>query len=356
MLCYNVHLPLFCMKYLEKCIHQVVSITENGRYHNKLFTNMYPAHAEYYFDEGFRKVKPYYKINSYFPCNKNKANRSWNDVIMRTFPKTVDGDQITENCKQGMVFLNYDQVETLNIPYINGKLLTFIQYIEEKAVNGATPQILHDTDGIVVVNKPHGIPIQSKLCYYNCLANILLHEYGYRDLKAVHRIDEMTSGVQIFARTRNLANYLINTAWKDVTKEYVARVTGVFPSHTVVCDRNIIPLDPVNNVYKYGTTDCVKSGKKAKTIFTRMSTNGRDSIVRCKPLTGRTHQIRVHLQHLGFPIFKDHLYNQNLKTFDKGGSSVTFSNESYGLHSTKYVIPGLGMTFKSPHPDWTVLP
>lgn len=52
-----------------------------------------------------------------------------------------------------------------------------------------------------------------------------------------------------------------------------------------------------------------KNGKESKTVFKRISTDGKTSLVQCEPLTGRTHQIRVHLQYLGYPIANDPLYN-----------------------------------------------
>lgn len=105
---------------------------------------------------------------------------------------------------------------------------------------------------------------------------------------------------------------------KDVNKEYVCRVLGEFPESTeeIVCDQ---PLGVAS--HKLGLHAVMPSGKDSKTGFRRLSFNGRTTVVLCKPYTGRTHQIRVHAQFLGFPIVNDPLYCHPFfgTTLGKGG-------------------------------------
>lgn len=82
-----------------------------------------------------------------------------------------------------------------------------------------------------------------------------------------------------------------------------------FSRGEIICDQPIFSLYP-----KIGLQIIHASGKASLTIFERLSTDGKTSIVKCKPKTGRTHQIRVHLQYLGYPIVDDYLYN----SFDFG--------------------------------------
>jgi len=110
---------------------------------------------------------------------------------------------------------------------------------------------------------------------------------------------------------------------RTVRKEYVARVKGEFPEGDVICEQPILQISP-----KLGLNRVRANGKAAKTVFKRLayyppspspdSTTVNDgaqpvqgdgySIVRCRPLTGRTHQLRVHLQFLGHPITNDPIY------------------------------------------------
>jgi 23S rRNA-/tRNA-specific pseudouridylate synthase len=73
----------------------------------------------------------------------------------------------------------------------------------------------------------------------------------------------------------------------------------------VVCEAPILTVS-----HKLALNVVSQQGKECKTVFKRLTFDGTHSIVECKPFTGRTHQIRVHLQYLGYPIVNDPLYNQ----------------------------------------------
>lgn len=90
----------------------------------------------------------------------------------------------------------------------------------------------------------------------------------------------------------------------QVHKQYVCRVEGEFPEEEVVCSE---PIEVVS--YKIGVCKVSEKGKDCVTRFKRLSYNGKSSVVLCKPQTGRMHQIRVHLQYLGYPVVNDPLYN-----------------------------------------------
>lgn len=81
---------------------------------------------------------------------------------------------------------------------------------------------------------------------------------------------------------------------------------GEFPEGELVCEEPILVVS-----FKIGLCRVDPKGKECRTVFHRLSFNGKTSIVRCLPLTGRTHQIRVHLQYLGFPILNDPIYGSS---------------------------------------------
>ncbi|XP_022636309.1 RNA pseudouridine synthase 7 isoform X5 [Vigna radiata var. radiata] len=116
-----------------------------------------------------------------------------------------------------------------------------------------------------------------------------------------------------------------------VHKQYIAKVVGEFPENELIVDANI----DYNAREGRSTAEVRDSpkGKAASTKFTRISTNGTQSIVLCEPITGRTHQIRVHLQYSGHPIANDMLYlsEQTVDRSVKGWSadrSARISNVS----------------------------
>ena len=88
---------------------------------------------------------------------------------------------------------------------------------------------------------------------------------------------------------------------------------GEFPEHEIVCEQ---PLEVIS--YKIGLVVVDPKGKECKTTFQRVSYKDGVSIVKCLPKSGRMHQIRVHLQYLGFPIANDPLYNSTIFGPEKG--------------------------------------
>lgn len=86
----------------------------------------------------------------------------------------------------------------------------------------------------------------------------------------------------------------------------MCRVEGEFPEGELVCEEPILVVS-----FKIGVCRVDPKGKECRTVFQRLRFNGKTSVVRCLPLTGRTHQIRVHLQYLGFPILNDPIYGSS---------------------------------------------
>ncbi|KAA3456810.1 RNA pseudouridine synthase 7 isoform X2 [Gossypium australe] len=150
---------------------------------------------------------------------------------------------------------------------------------------------------------------------------------------AIHRLDRLVSGLLIMAKNPAKADIFRQHIEAGlVQKQYVAKVVGVFPDAEKKekkreeeigdChEREIQGIQLVDANIDYNARegrstaevgisngDTTLKGKAACTKFTRISTNGIHSIVLCEPVTGRTHQIRVHLQCTGHPIANDMLY------------------------------------------------
>ncbi len=155
-----------------------------------------------------------------------------------------------------------------------------------------------------------------------------------------NRLDRLTSGVMFVAKSQKAAERLsLQIQARTVRKEYIARVVGRFPDGEVVCQ----PAHPPD-LAELGLNRVRANGRSAQTVFKRLAYYGPSeeaapepgeaeagvagkpwkskrgySIVRCLPVTGRTHQLRVHLQFLGHPIENDPIYaNRRVWGYDLG--------------------------------------
>lgn len=159
---------------------------------------------------------------------------------------------------------------------------------------------------MLVVNKPSSMPVHPSGRYrFNSLVEILKHDLCISaSLGLINRLDRLTSGICILSvggSNKHLHADMDNKLFK---KEYLARVAGHFPVGITTVEKPLRLLD-----HKLGVVVIDDAaGKTATTTFELLRITGKDSIVRCIPSTGRTHQIRVHLLHLGHPVANDPLY------------------------------------------------
>lgn len=124
-------------------------------------------------------------------------------------------------------------------------------------------------------------------------------------LSNAHRLDFETSGVIILAKSKPVLVALADQfSAEKPQKKYVALVQGVPDQDRFTVDEKIAPHPIKVGMMRVDT----KGGKKSRTDFEVLEKFSKWSLLRCLPLTGRTHQIRIHLKHAGFPIIADELY------------------------------------------------
>jgi len=175
--------------------------------------------------------------------------------------------------------------------------------------------IVYEDDDIIVINKPSGLVVHPGSGNSdNTLVNGLL-EYtsslssinGSDRVGIVHRIDKDTSGLMMVAKT-NKAHSILAERFKnhDIKREYVALLCGELPYNSATIDAPI--KRDSKNFNKMGVFE---SGKKAITHLKVLKRYKGYTLVKLNLETGRTHQIRVHMNYIGFPIFNDPVYNKN---------------------------------------------
>ncbi|EGG06560.1 uncharacterized protein MELLADRAFT_116466 [Melampsora larici-populina 98AG31] len=268
----------------------------------------YEVKPEWYFEKGLRKVKPYlFKYSTY--AKERWRGRSVIDVFSSDF-RDRSPEYYAQAVASGVIKINGKTI-TQDLIIRNGDLITNTLHRHEPPVIGDPVRILHrdDVKGLLVVEKPGSMPIHPTGRYnYNTLLSILKFDY---DLPLVHtsnRLDRLTSGVMICALTieasRGLSAYFGQEG--AVKKEYIARCRGNFPDEEIVCEEPLLTIDRqvgLNVVHPEG----------------KLPLLGR-------PITGRSHQIRVHLQFLGHPILNDVIYCSNVAWGPEGGKGGIFSS------------------------------
>lgn len=171
------------------------------------------------------------------------------------------------------------------------------------------PPILHEDEWMIALDKPAGLithPVGQKWAWG--LIGVVRRARPGARVDLAHRLDRDTSGVVIVTKHLDANRHMKQMfAERKVGKIYWAIVRGVPTWDRITADAPLGPaIGSAVNLRQGANPD----GQVAKTMFKVLHRLERFALVACKPLTGRTHQIRAHLEHLGFPILGDKLYGQ----------------------------------------------
>lgn len=197
--------------------------------------------------------------------------------------------------------------------------------------------ILYEDDYLIVVNKPKGMVVHPSAGHssktlvnalmYHCKSN-LSDINGVIRPGIVHRIDKDTSGLLVVAKTNDAHNFLASQLRDhSMQREYHAVVEGIISEVRGMIDA---PIGRSNTDRKKMAVN-TKNGKDAITTFTVLKRYSKETYVKLKLETGRTHQIRVHMSHVGYPVSGDEIYGKKKPKYETNGQVLHAKNLGF-LH------------------------
>ena len=229
-------------------------------------------------------------------------------------------------------------------PYKSVK--NFIQKPKKSLINIIKRNIVFEDNSIIAINKPEGLASHGgsglSLGLIEAVRQI---DSKYKDTHLVHRLDRNTSGIMVLAKKRSILRKLNEEIRKgNVEKKYIAIVTGSWPKNITKIDKKL-----VKNELRSGEREVRvgNEGKDSITLVNLLEINKNFSKLECELITGRTHQIRVHLQSEGFPILGDEKYGDKEKNKLIRNQGIT----RMLLHSKSIKFLDIGLEFRAEEPS-----
>ena len=282
-----------------------------------------------------------YKITEEMTIQKFLKAQGFSATVIRHLKETTEG--ILNNGVWARVH------ETLSV----GDVLT-LRLTEDESSENIVPvnlplNIIYEDQDLLIINKSADMPIHpSQGNYDNTLANACAYYFEQKGepftYRCINRLDRDTTGLLILARHAYSASLLSTmVAKREIHREYRALVTGLLPEEGTV-EAPIARVDgsTIEREVNFET------GEFARTHFKRLEYKNGYSLASLKLDTGRTHQIRVHMKHIGHPLPGDFLYNPDYSIIQRQAL------HSYRLTFTHPITKEV-MDFVAPLPDDMVL-
>ena len=222
------------------------------------------------------------------------------------------------------ILVNNEKVKA-SYKVANNDIIEVEEYVENFEIKPLELDldIVYEDDDVLVVNKPNGLVVHPAVGHISdTLVNALMHHCNLSEDKIrpgiVHRIDADTTGLLMVAKNNYAHDFLAKQLEeKTVTRKYYAIVWGVIKNDTGTIDA------PIGRSITDRKKMCVTSinSKSAITHFKVLERYKRATLIELKLETGRTHQIRVHMDYIGYPVVNDPVYGRR-KLFDETGQCL----------------------------------
>lgn len=229
------------------------------------------------------------------------------DYLIARFPG-ITGEVWKQRVTDGKVHWHDGSLVSAESAYQPQQRVYYYREVEREPVIPFAETVLYHDDHILVADKPHFLPVTPGGAFVNeCLQNRLRRGTGLESLQAVHRLDRATAGVVLFSvnpDTRDLYHKLFST--RGIEKTYHAIAMSDSEESLIgrqwVIKKRLVRADP-------GFLMKVADGDANSHSEIRCLQQSKDkALFELQPITGKTHQLRLHMQTLGWPILNDNFY------------------------------------------------
>ena len=248
----------------------------------------------------------------YIDIDESSEDQRIDNFLFKTF-KDVPKNHIFKIILNGEVRVNKKRVKTLYKIKINDVVrippIEFIEKKEKKPSDNFKPHIVYEDEWLLVVDKPSGLAVHGGSGIDFGLIDHMRHiTPEYKFLELVHRIDKNTSGVIVIAKKRSALRSMQELFRnKKIKKNYLVAVKGNWDSKKKEVSLRLEKKQTPEGHHVNVVEDLLK-GKLSKSIFYLVKQMQQQSLLSAQIITGRTHQIRVQLSFLGFPVLGDDKY------------------------------------------------
>lgn len=225
--------------------------------------------------------------------------------LSKKFPR-ISSDEWEQRINQGKVLDDESQPITIDTEYMPHRRIFYFREVENETVIPFTEEILFQDNEILVACKPHFLPVTPGGRYVDeCLLNRLRKSTGLKDLAPLHRIDRETAGLVLFSvNPKSCARYG-NLFKKGLVKKTYQAVSAGRPNQG---ETDWFVEDRLEQGTPWFRMKIVPGKANARSTIHLLDSKNNRSLFELHPITGKTHQLRIHMCSIGLGILNDNLY------------------------------------------------